>query len=68
MLGDHDHCAARVEFGNDGVGIERLVGHETIEGEILDQWRDADDVATLVPCQNPLRRAFANTRPAPSSG
>ena len=33
MLGDDDLGAARVEIGDDGVAVERLVGDQRVEGQ-----------------------------------
>lgn len=37
MLGDDGLGAARVEFGDDGVAVERLVGDQRVEGQSLDE-------------------------------
>src|SRR5271156_1836959 len=39
MLGDDDLSAARVEIGDNGVAVERLVGDQRVEGQSLDQRR-----------------------------
>src|SRR5271169_3475788 len=44
MLGDDDLGAARVEFGDNSVAVERLVGDQRIEGQSLDEWRHAHRV------------------------
>jgi hypothetical protein len=47
MLGDDDLGAARVEFGDDGVAVERLVGDQRVEGQSLDERRHAHRVEAL---------------------
>src|SRR6201996_5278667 len=47
MLGDHDLGAARVEFGDNGVAVECLVGDQRIEGQSLDERRHAHRVEAL---------------------
>lgn len=37
MLGNNDCCAPFIQFGNDGVVVERLVGDEGIEFETVNQ-------------------------------
>ncbi len=41
MLGDDDLDPARVEFGDNGVAVERLVGDQRVEGQSLDERRHA---------------------------
>ncbi len=40
-------CTAFLQGLTQTVGIERLVAHQGIEGEAIDQIRDADDLAAL---------------------
>jgi len=47
MLGDNDLGTARVKLGDDGVAIERLVGDQRVEGQSLDERRDAHRVKAL---------------------
>src|SRR5436190_8453057 len=47
MLGDDDLGAARIEFGDDGVAVERLVGDQRLEGQPLDERGDANGVEAL---------------------
>jgi hypothetical protein len=47
MLGDNDFGAARVEFCDNGVAIERLVGDQRVEGQSLDEWRHAHRIEAL---------------------
>lgn len=45
--GDDDLGAARVEFGENGVAVERLVGDQRVEGQSLDEGRHAYRVEAL---------------------
>src|ERR1700732_3886813 len=47
MLGDDDLGAARVELGDNGVAVERLVGDQRVEGQSLDKRRHAHRVEAL---------------------
>src|SRR5271155_2186310 len=47
MLGDDDLSAARVEIGDNGVAVERLVGDQRVEGQSLDQRRHPHRVEAL---------------------
>ena len=47
MLGDDGLGAARVDVGDNGVAVERLVGDQSVEGQSLDQRRNADCVKAL---------------------
>src|SRR5436190_1384138 len=47
MLGDDDFGAARVDFGDNGVAVEGLVGDQRVEGQSLDERRHADRVEAL---------------------
>src|SRR5246500_5601546 len=47
MLGDDDLGAARVEIGDNGVAVERLVGDQRVEGQSLDERRHAHGVEAL---------------------
>src|SRR6201988_3771022 len=47
MLGDDGLGAARVEICDDGVAVERLVGDQRVEGQSLDERRDAYRVEAL---------------------
>jgi hypothetical protein len=47
MLGDDDLGAARVEFGDDGVAVERLVGDQCVEGQSLNEQRYAHRLEAL---------------------
>ena len=47
MLGDDDLGAARVEFGDNGVAVERLVGDQRVEGQSLNERRHAHRVEAL---------------------
>src|SRR4249919_160430 len=47
MLGDDDRGAARVEIGDDGIAVEGLVGDQRVEGQSLDERRNADRVEAL---------------------
>ena len=42
MLGNDDPGAARVEIGDDGIAIERLVGDQPPEIDPGEQWLDTD--------------------------
>lgn len=46
-LGDDDAGAAFVQFGDDPVGIESLVGNQRTEFEAMDQRGDADRIVAL---------------------
>jgi hypothetical protein len=46
-LGDDDARTALVQLRDDPVGIERLVGDQSAEFDVLNQWRNADRVITL---------------------
>ena len=46
-LGDDDPGSAFVQFSNNPVGIERLVGDQIVEFDTLDQRGDADRVVSL---------------------
>ena len=46
-LRDDDAGAAFVQFGDDPVGIERLVGDQRTELEAMDQWGDAQRIVAL---------------------
>src|SRR6188768_1610134 len=47
MLGDDDFGAARVEIGDNGVAVERLVGDQRVEGQSLDERRHTHRVEAL---------------------
>lgn len=47
MLGDDDFGAARVEIGDDGVAVERLVGDQRAESGALKERRNANCIETL---------------------
>ena len=47
VLGDHDFCAACVEIGDDGIGIERLVGEQSAELDAIEQRRNPNRVEAL---------------------
>src|SRR5712671_8056673 len=47
MLGDDGFGAARVEIGDNGVAVERLVGDQRVEGQSVDEWRHARRVEAL---------------------
>jgi hypothetical protein len=47
MLGDDDLGAARVEFCDNGVAVERFVGDQGVEGQSLDERRHAHGVEAL---------------------
>ena len=47
MLGDDDLGTARVEIGDYGVAVERLVGDQRVEGQSLDQRRNANRVEAM---------------------
>src|SRR6478609_3903638 len=47
MLGDDDFGAARVEIGDNGVAVERLVGDQRVEGQSLDERRHTHRVESL---------------------
>ena len=47
MLGDDDFGAARVEIGDDGVAVERLVGDQRAESDALKERRNANRIETL---------------------
>ncbi len=47
VLGDDDLGAALLEFGDDGVAVESLVGDQSVEVDAIDQGRDADRVKPL---------------------
>src|ERR1700685_1572570 len=47
MLGDDDLSAARVEIGDNGVAVERLVGDQRVEGQTLDERRHPHRVEAL---------------------
>jgi hypothetical protein len=47
MLGDDDLGAARVEFCDNGVAVERLVGDQGVEGQSLDERRHAHGIEAL---------------------
>src|SRR4249920_3636176 len=47
MLGDDDRGAARVEIGDDGIAVEGLVGDQRVEGQSLDERRNANRVEAL---------------------
>src|ERR1700726_49523 len=47
MLGDDDLGAARVEIGDNGVTVERLVGDQRVEGQSVDERRHAHRVEAL---------------------
>ena len=42
-----DLGAALVEFADDPVGIERLVGNQTSELDVLNKWRDTNGVISV---------------------
>jgi hypothetical protein len=44
MLGDDDLGAALVEVGDDGVAVEYLVADQSVEGETVDEWFDANRI------------------------
>jgi hypothetical protein len=44
VLGDDDLGAARVEIGDDGVAVEGLVSDQGVEGQSLDQRRNANRI------------------------
>lgn len=46
-LRDHHLRPSRVELGHEPIQVVCLVGDQRVEGEDLDQWRQADRVATL---------------------
>ena len=52
MLGDDDLRAALVQFGDDPVAVEGLVGEQRAKFDALDQRRDADRVEALPRQQN----------------
>jgi hypothetical protein len=52
MLGDNDLRAALVQFGDDPVAVEGLVGEQRAKFDSRDQRRDADGVETLAGQQN----------------
>jgi len=47
MLGNNDLGAARVELGDNGVAVERLVGDQRVEGQSLDERRHTHCVEAL---------------------
>jgi hypothetical protein len=47
MLGDDDRRAALVEFFDDPVGVEGLVGDQPAKLDVLDQRREADRIVAL---------------------
>jgi hypothetical protein len=47
MLGDDDLGTARVEIGDNGVAVERLVGDQRVEDQSLDERRHAHRVKAL---------------------
>jgi len=47
VLGDDDLCTARIEIGDDGVGVERLVGDQSTELDAFDQRRNTDGIEAL---------------------
>ena len=47
MLADDDLGAARIEIGNDGVGVERRIGDQGIERHAFDQRWHADGVEPM---------------------
>ena len=47
MLGNDDLGAARVEFCDNGVAVERLVGDQRVEGQSLDERRHAHRIEAL---------------------
>jgi hypothetical protein len=47
MLGDDDLGAARVEIGDNGVAVERLVGDQRVEDQSLDERRHAHRVEAV---------------------
>ncbi len=52
MLGDDDLRAALVQFGDDPVAVEGLVGEQRTKFDALDQRRDADRIEALPRQQN----------------
>ena len=52
MLGDDDFRAALVQFGDDPVAVEGLVGEQRAKFDALDQRRDADRIEALPRQQN----------------
>jgi hypothetical protein len=52
MLGDDDLRAALVQFGDDPVAVEGLVGEQRVKFDALDQRRDANRVEALPRQQN----------------
>ncbi len=52
MLGDDDLRAALVQFGDDPVAVEGLVGEQRAKFDALDQRRDADRIEALPRQQN----------------
>lgn len=46
-LGDTDSRPARVHFFDDPIAIEGFVSQKRIEGQAVDQWRDADCVVVI---------------------
>ena len=51
MLGDDDLGAARVEVGDDGVAVERLVGDQRVEGQSLDRAAERRPCRSAVPAR-----------------
>src|SRR5262249_30439110 len=47
MLGDDDLGAARIEIGDNGVAVERLVGDQRVEDQSLDERRHAHRVEAM---------------------
>jgi hypothetical protein len=47
VLGDHHLRATLVQFGDDPIDVEGLVGDQAAEGDALDERRDAHRVVAL---------------------
>src|SRR3546814_16128351 len=47
MLGDDDFGTAVVQFGNDGIAVEGLVGDQRAERDAVDERRHADRIETV---------------------
>ena len=52
MLRNDDLGAAFVQFSNDGIAVEGLVGDQSVKGETVNEWRNTDRIETMSGQQN----------------
>lgn len=61
-LGNDGHGAVRIELGDNGARVERLVGDQRVEGQSLDERRNANHVELLTGQKHEVHKVAKSVR------